>query len=159
MRASMAMRSGLTRMRMTKIECALLAAVLGMFASGFAHAETAAAGAAKSGRQAAPPPAGHADPHAKPAPPTPSTRPVPSPPAGMTQAGPAPTTVTPMQNPHAVAVPRVTATTSAAATGPSGASGNTVGRRASGTAIIGGPARYDAKHGAVVGGTVTGRKR
>jgi hypothetical protein len=40
-----------------------------------------------------------------------------------------------------------------------GASGNTVGRRASGAAVIGGPARYDAKRSAVIGGTVTARKR
>jgi hypothetical protein len=79
--AKIATCAGRTRMRTTKIECALLVAVLAMFVPSFAHAET------------------------------------------------------------------------------SGASGNAAGRRPSSTAVIGGPARYDAKHGAVIGGTVTGRKR
>jgi hypothetical protein len=37
--------------------------------------------------------------------------------------------------------------------------GNIVGRQVSVPAAIGGPAKYDAKHGAVIGGTVMGRKR
>jgi hypothetical protein len=41
----------------------------------------------------------------------------------------------------------------------SGVSGNIVGRRAAVPAAIGGPAKYDAKHGAVIGGTVARRKR
>jgi hypothetical protein len=40
-----------------------------------------------------------------------------------------------------------------------GVSGPIAGRRALGSAAIGGPAKYDAKHGAVVGGPSVGRKR
>jgi hypothetical protein len=88
----------------------------------------------------------------------PATRPV------MTNAGPAvSTTAAAMQNLRAVTVPNVTTNSRGAANvggaSGNGASGNTTGRRPSGAAVIGGPARYDAKHGAVIGGTVTGRKR
>jgi hypothetical protein len=191
MLASMAMPAGRTRMRTAKLECALLVAVLGMFIPGFAHAETSAADAVKSGQQAAPPRAAPAKPHAQPAPPsgkgaprktgsvdarpktrisaanaspragtrlsravttTPSTR------AVMTKAGPAAMTARPTQNLRAVTV-RHAATSSRGATNVSGTSGNTLGRRAPSTAVIGGPAKYDAKHGAVISGTVTGRKR
>jgi hypothetical protein len=165
MRASMAMLAGRTRMRTTKIECALLVAVLAMFVPGFAHAETSGADAAKSGGQAAPPHAVHAKSNARPAPPSGKGAP--------RKTGLSPTvtstTAASMQNRHAVTpAPHITTNPHAATgisrasgTAPSGtgASGNTAGRRASGVSVIGGPARYDAKHGAVIGGTVTGRKR
>ena len=66
-------------------------------------------------------------------------------------------------NVHAVAVPHVT-TDSVRATDVRFASGNgaarsTVGRRAPASAAIGGAAKYDAKHGGVIGGAVMGRKR
>jgi hypothetical protein len=133
-------------MRKARIEGALLAAVLGMFVPGFARAEPAGADAAKSGLSTA-------------VTTTPRGRPV------MSKAGPAAsTTFAPMQNRQAIpVVPRVTTNSRVVANisrAPSnGASGNTAGRRATGIAVIGGPARYDAKHGAVVGGTVSGRKR
>jgi hypothetical protein len=155
MRASMAMLAGRTRMRTTKIECALLVAVLAMFVPGFAHAETSGADAAKSGGQAAAAHAVHAKSNARPAPPSGKGAP--------RKTGLSPTvtstTAASMQNRHAVTpAPHIT-TNPHAATGISRASGNTAGRRASGVSVIGGPARYDAKHGAVIGGTVTGRKR
>jgi hypothetical protein len=149
MRASMAMLAGRTRMRTTKIECALLVAVLAMFVPDFAHAETSGAGAAKSGGQAAPPHAVHA-------------KPPPSGKGAPRKTGLSPpvtsTTGASMQNRLAVTVAPPITTNPHAATGISRASGNTAGRRASGTSVIGGPARYDAKRGAVIGGTVTGRK-
>jgi hypothetical protein len=175
MGAPMAMTAWSARMRKTRIEWALLAAVLGMFVPGFAGAETTGAVAANSG-QAAPPPAARARPQAKPVPPSakggprkaglrPAVTTTPRPRPVTSNADPAAsTTAARMQNTHAVtAVPHVATNARAAAnvsrTPGSGAPGNTAGRRTSGPATIGGPARYDAKHGAVIGGTVTGRKR
>lgn len=68
------------------------------------------------------------------------------------------TAAAPTQNGPAVArghfIPNVPKTANV-----SDAPGTIGGRRAADRAVIGGAAKYDAKHGAVIGGTVTGRKR
>jgi hypothetical protein len=131
-------------MRKTRIECALLAAVLGMSVPGFAGAETTGAVAANSG-QAAPPHAARARPQAKPVPPS-------------AKGGPRKTGL----RPAVATTPRprpVTSNAGPAASTTAARMQNTTGRRTSVPAAIGGPARYDAKQGAVIGGTVTGRKR
>lgn len=68
------------------------------------------------------------------------------------------TAVAPTQNGPAVArghfIPNVPKTANV-----SDAPATIGGRRAADRAVIGGAAKYDAKHGAVIGGTVTGRKR
>jgi hypothetical protein len=158
------------RTRATKIERALLVVVLAMFVPGFGHTETTVVDAAKSGRQAAPTHEPRTGQHAKPAPQSDKRAPGksgrfdarlpmpiatnPSPRAGSRRSH----AVTTTRNPHAAPVPQFTSNP-VKATNTSGVSGNTVARRATVPAAIGGPAKYDAKHGAVIGGTVTGRKR
>jgi hypothetical protein len=63
------------------------------------------------------------------------------------------TTAVPMQNPRAAAAVHFTPDFLRAAH-VGAVSGNIEGRRARGVTMIGGPARYDAKHGAVIGGPV-----
>jgi hypothetical protein len=153
-----------------KIERALLVVVVATFVPGFGHTETAVVDAAKSGRQAAPTHEPRAEAHVNPAPQSGKRAPgksgrfdarLPMPIA--TNASPRAGTrrshaVTTTRNPHAAAIPQFTSNP-VSATNVSGVSGNTVARRATVPAVVGGPAMYDAKHGAVIGGTVTGRKR
>jgi hypothetical protein len=146
MDAPMTMPSGRTRLR-AKSDRALLV-VLCILVPSFGHAEQSV-DTAKSERRAAPPQAGRAGPQATPrqaAQAGPQATPPPAARAAPTQNGPA--AAIPHFIPNAPKAPNV-----------SGAPGTVVGRGAVNRGVIGGAAKYDAKHGAVIGGAVTGRKR
>lgn len=162
----------------------LVAFVLCVLAPSFGDAESTMSDAAESHRQAAPRQETRANPHGKPAPRSsqqgsskthnaagrsgravttaPNTRSA----ASNTRAATHTTALNsaalmqthPATPAYVAAAPHFTSNglkpNTAAAVPSTG-----VGRRALGAGIIGGPAKYDARHGAIMGGTVTGRKR